>query len=146
MDQPALFLVALLLIFFCLIITSVTLYAVMAEEIVFKGRRRVALTRVDEETPLIISSSHPSYPAWLGDALHKMDVRVKLGTVDGESEIELTSNRSQKEYLCKYHPELIQGMQGRSEHSFGTLFEIHYWSEKKFRALYLTRTFKGFGN
>lgn len=98
--------------------------------------RHFELVEDVERCPLICGSTTPSYYAWCGDALQKLDIRTRLGFVDGQFEVDHTKNESQKAMLSKLEPEIYEEMvrQGRSVHSFGTVFEELYYTKKQFRS------------
>jgi len=79
--------------------------------------------------------------AWYGDAIQSLDVKLALlfsnvpCAVWGEQSVLHTSNASMAVYVRGL------GLLGRSEHTSGTAFEAHYFSE--FRRRWLFATFPG---
>ncbi|QUD20346.1 ORF2 protein [Armillaria borealis mycovirgavirus 1] len=80
-----------------------------------------------------------SYSAWLGDALHALDVRYYVGKVDNLSYQELVSNKHQAVYMRTFFEDYCRP--GASDHSLGTRFEQLYIEEQGFRAAYLQHNF-----
>jgi hypothetical protein len=80
------------------------------------------------------------YTAILGDLQHKLDV-YKLFVNFGPIVEQHLSNRAQGEYLKLKYPELVPGKDPSgndpSEHTLGTIFEFHYYTDPYFCGLYL---------
>ncbi|UYL95357.1 MAG: hypothetical protein [Sanya Mymon tick virus 1] len=83
--------------------------------------------------------------AWVGDALHHLDVRTALGEVYGSIVLEplhqqYTSNLAQCIYLVSIShpdaPDALPSGQG-TLHRYGTVFEVLYATDPAFRARYL---------
>jgi hypothetical protein len=87
-----------------------------------------------ERRPLVAdSNSTPDYVAWLGDALQKLDVKQRLQRVDERFVSRVCSNSWQKQFMLNHYPERVKGMEGRSDHSYGTVFERNYYLDTRFR-------------
>jgi len=110
---------------------------------------------VDHESRCRLSSLNPSVEtkellrkrAWIGDEIHKLDVKQVLLLRDIpvkelESEFQkYASNQAQAQYLKTYCVQLPDYL-GSSDHSLATWFEANYYG--RFRELYLQRVFTPF--
>jgi len=76
----------------------------------------------------------------LGDLLHKQDLYMFF--LDFGPDVEkFFSNKSQAKYLRLVYPDLVPKPDPSgnepSDHTLGTIFELHYYSELSFRMAYL---------
>lgn len=80
------------------------------------------------------------FTAILGDLKHKEDVYVYFQAFGPEVERYL-SNSSQANFVRKVYPDLVPVPssldQPPSDHTLGTIFEYHYYSDITFRFRYL---------
>lgn len=76
----------------------------------------------------------------LGDLKHKEDVYLELQDFGPHIEAYF-SNESQAQFLRRHYPELVPPPaspgQPPSDHTLGTIFEFHYYTELSFRLFYL---------
>lgn len=93
-------------------------------------------------TQLLRLNRGATLAAYLGDLAHKRDVVILLGDIT-DSVTWRFSNRAQAKYLRDFHPELIpppaQPGQSPSDHTIGTVFELHYFHDPLFVVSYLSR-------
>jgi len=92
---------------------------------------------------MLLSSSdrNVQFTAILGDLKHKNDVYIELQDfgprVDG-----YFSNKSQGLFLKRHFPDLVPPPaspgQPPSDHTLGTIFEFHYYTDLEFRLFYLS--------
>jgi len=87
------------------------------------------------------STSSYQFAAILGDLQHKLDVYLTVGTYGPIAEAYFP-NSAQATWLRTHYPELVpppaQPGQPPSDHTLGTVFEFHYYSDLPFRVNYLT--------
>lgn len=79
------------------------------------------------------------FTAILGDLLHKQDCYLLYGDY-GKSIEDFFTNEHQAKFLRSYFPKLVpepaQPGQEPSDHTLGTVFEFHYFSDLHFRLIY----------
>lgn len=88
------------------------------------------------------NSESIQFTAILGDLLHKQDVYVTKQNFGPEID-RFFSNHHQANYLRAFRPDLIpppaSPNQPPNDHTLGTVFEFHYYSDLNFRFTYIQR-------
>lgn len=96
-------------------------------------------------TQLLRSNRAVVLAAYLGDLAHKRDVVTLFADVTDNVTWRF-ANRAQAKYLRDFRPDLIpppaQPGQPPSDHTLGTVFELHYFHDPLFVADYLSRVYE----
>lgn len=99
-------------------------------------------TGVPSWSTAIRQDSQAVLAAYLGDLAHKRDLAIHFGAVTEEVTWRV-SNAAQAAYLRQFCPELVpepaQPGQPPSQHTLGTVFELHYFHCPSFVRNYLQR-------
>jgi hypothetical protein len=90
---------------------------------------------------LLTSDRIVQFTAILGDLKHKNDVYIELQDFGPHVDLYF-SNKSQAAFLRRHYPDLVPPPaspgQPPSDHTLGTIFEFHYYTELEFRLFYLS--------
>jgi hypothetical protein len=89
------------------------------------------------QLPLSLPLASLQFSAILGDLQQKQDLYVRTQSFEVSTTCHF-SNCNQAGYLLVNHPHLIPSGNPWSNHSLGTFFEFHYYSNLTFRFSYLT--------